>query len=92
MYNTVDNGSSIEIDVEDVDREALFGETLLALSESGFNQAQAAERLRIHTKTMQYRYRKLQQQMGKDLADPDVRFRIQLLAHLIEIERKEVVS
>ena len=33
MYNTVDNGSSIEIDVEDVDREALFGETLLALSD-----------------------------------------------------------
>ena len=32
MYNTVDNGTSIEIDVEDVDREALFGETLLALS------------------------------------------------------------
>jgi len=33
MYNTVDNGSSIEIDVEDVDREALFRETLLALSD-----------------------------------------------------------
>jgi SHS2 domain-containing protein len=33
MYNTVDNGTSIEIDVEDVDREALFGETLLALSD-----------------------------------------------------------
>jgi SHS2 domain-containing protein len=33
MYNTVDTGSSIEIDVEDVDREALFGETLLALSD-----------------------------------------------------------
>ena len=33
MYNTVDNGTSIEIDVEDVDREALFRETLLALSD-----------------------------------------------------------
>jgi len=32
MYNTVDHGSSIEIDVEDVDQEALFSETLLALS------------------------------------------------------------
>jgi len=32
MYNTVDHGSSVEIDVEDVDQQALFLETLLALS------------------------------------------------------------
>ncbi len=63
--------------------------TLLVLSECGFNQVQAAERLQIHIKTMHYRYRKLQQIMGKDLADADVRFRVQLLAHLIDLERKE---
>ena len=32
MYNTVDHGSTVEIDVEDVDQEALFSETALALS------------------------------------------------------------
>jgi hypothetical protein len=33
MYNTVDHASSIEIDIEDVDPDALFSESLLALSD-----------------------------------------------------------
>ena len=33
MYTTVDHATSIEIDIEDVDPDALFSESLLALSD-----------------------------------------------------------
>jgi len=33
MYNTVEHESSIELDIEDVDLEALFSESLLALTD-----------------------------------------------------------
>lgn len=63
--------------------------TLLALGECGFNQTRAAARLGIHTKTMHYRCKRLQELMGKELTDPEVRFRIQLLGHIMEMESKE---
>jgi len=70
----------------------VYIETLRALADCGFNQARAAERLSIHHKTMQYRVGKLEDVLGMNLAEGDVRFRISLLIYLLEFEEQKRVK
>ncbi|HLV97749.1 MAG TPA: PucR family transcriptional regulator ligand-binding domain-containing protein [Ktedonobacterales bacterium] len=57
-------------------------ETLLAWARAGFHGAVAAQQLNIHPKTLQYRLARAAEAARLDLADADVRFKLQLAAHL----------
>lgn len=75
-------------------RGALHGDvyvsTLRTLSVAGFNQRQAAEKLSIHTKTMQYRVNRIQDILGVDLAEPKVRFQMYLLFELLDMNIQQL--
>ncbi|GCE23914.1 PucR family transcriptional regulator [Dictyobacter kobayashii] len=61
-------------------------ETVLQWALAGFRTAVVAEQLGIHPKTLQYRLTKASEQGGIDLNDPNVRFRLQLSAHLLSLQ------
>ncbi|GCF11923.1 helix-turn-helix domain-containing protein [Dictyobacter arantiisoli] len=43
----------------------------------------------IHPKTLQYRLARASEQGGLDLTDPEIRFHLQLCAHLLSLKDKE---
>ncbi len=63
-------------------------ETLLAWARSGFHGAAAAQQLSIHPKTLQYRLARAAELAALDLADADVRFRLQLAAYLMALAER----
>lgn len=60
-------------------------QTLIVCAESGFHHTTAAERLNIHPKSLYYRLSRASDISGIDLNDPDVRFHLQLAAHLLSL-------
>lgn len=66
-----------------------LAQALLALARSGFHFRQTAEALAIHPNTLRYRLDRATQALNLDLDDADVRFRLQLAARLLDIEKRE---
>jgi purine catabolism regulator len=64
-------------------------ETLLAWAHAGFHFAPVAQQLHIHHKTLQYRLSRAAELAKLDLADPDVRFRLQLASYLLSLQEKK---
>ncbi len=62
---------------------------LLALARHGFRFRQAAEALSVHPNTLRYRLDRVRDVLGLDLSDPDVQFRLQLAARLLDAENRE---
>jgi len=60
-------------------------ETLLAWAQAGFHGTSAARHLNIHPKTLQYRLARAAEVVSLDLADADVRFRLQLASYLMAL-------
>ncbi|GHB15748.1 PucR family transcriptional regulator [Salinicola rhizosphaerae] len=58
-------------------------DTLIALSDSGFLQAQAARALGIHISTLRYRIERLEDTLKMDLGDPEVRLQLQVATRLL---------
>jgi PucR family transcriptional regulator, purine catabolism regulatory protein len=67
---------------------AVLAETLLAWARSGFHGTSTARHLCIHPKTLQYRLARAAEVTGLDLADADVRFRLQLASYLYSLQEK----
>jgi purine catabolism regulator len=61
-------------------------DTLLAWALSGFHANLVAEQMGIHPKTLKYRLTRASELGNIDLADADVRFRLQLCAHLMTLK------
>ncbi|GAC1656726.1 MAG: PucR family transcriptional regulator ligand-binding domain-containing protein [Vulcanimicrobiaceae bacterium] len=61
---------------------------VLALARSGFQFRVTAESLDIHPNTLRYRLDRATESLGIDLGDPDVQFRLQLAARLLDIENR----
>ena len=64
-------------------------ETLLAWAQAGFHGAAVARHLSIHPKTLQYRLARAAELAELDLADADVRFRLQLASYLFTLQEKK---
>ena len=64
-------------------RGQVLVETLLSWVESGFHYGQAAAMMGVHLNTLRYRLERVSSLTGWDLADPEVRFRLQLARHLL---------
>jgi purine catabolism regulator len=64
----------------------MLSETLLAWARDGFHFTTVAQRLHIHPKTLQYRLTRAADLAELDLADPELRFQLQLAAHLIALK------
>lgn len=64
----------------------LFVETLAETARCGYQLKRAAERLRIHPKTLRYRLDRAAEIGGFDLADEETRFRLQLAARVLSPE------
>ena len=64
-------------------------ETLLAWARTGFHGSSVAQRLNIHPKTLRYRLARAAELAGLNLADTDVRFRLQLAAYLVPLQEKQ---
>jgi PucR family transcriptional regulator, purine catabolism regulatory protein len=62
---------------------------LLALARHGFRFRQAAESLGIHPNTLRYRLERASEVLRLDLNDPDVKFRLQLAARLLDAQGHE---
>ena len=60
-------------------------ETVLTWAQAGFHFPSVAQRLNIHPKTLQYRLARAADLAQIDLADTDIRFRLQLAAHLLSL-------
>ena len=63
----------------------LFVKTVIAFAQSGFHLKHTAEALHIHPKSLRYRLEKAAEHAHLDFADPEVRFRLQLAAHLLQL-------
>ena len=61
---------------------------LLALARHGFRFRQAADALGIHPNTLRYRLERVSEALNLDLNDPDVQFRVQLAARLLDVEAR----
>jgi PucR family transcriptional regulator, purine catabolism regulatory protein len=68
---------------------AIRMETLLTWARSGFHGTAATQKLSIHPKTLQYRLARAAELAELDLADADVRFRLQLAAYLVALPEKQ---
>ena len=66
-----------------------LAKAMLALARHGFRFRQAAEALCIHPNTLRYRLDRVSEILGIDLADPDVQFRLQLAARLLDAGSRE---
>ncbi len=83
-----------DADARSAFREQMFGrlrsqrggdtlvKTLIALAEKGFERRGAAASLHIHPNTLRYRLDRVTDILGLDLGDSEVRFQLQLAAHL----------
>ncbi|WP_251977992.1 PucR family transcriptional regulator [Salinicola avicenniae] len=59
-------------------------ETLNALTQSGFQLAQAARALDIHISTLRYRLERLEAALAMDLNDPEMRLQLQVAMRLLD--------
>lgn len=59
--------------------------SLLTLAEVGFHRRRAAAALHVHPNTLRYRLERASDLLHLDLADPDVRFRLQLAVNLMSV-------
>ncbi|GGJ29998.1 PucR family transcriptional regulator [Deinococcus roseus] len=57
--------------------------TLLAFVREGFHLKKTAATLQVHINTLRYRLERIQEATGWDLEDVQLRFRLQLAAHLL---------
>jgi PucR family transcriptional regulator, purine catabolism regulatory protein len=62
---------------------------LLALARHGFRFRQAADALGIHPNTLRYRLERASEVLRLDLSDPDVQFRLQLVARLLDAQSRD---
>jgi purine catabolism regulator len=62
---------------------------LLTLAKNGFSLKATADSLAIHQNTLRYRLAKASDVLGLDLADPEVRFQLQLAAKILEFVHKK---
>ncbi len=62
---------------------------LLALARHGFQFRVTANHLDIHPNTLRYRLDRATEELGIDLTDADVQFRLQLAARLFDVENRE---
>jgi purine catabolism regulator len=63
-------------------------ETLLAWARGGFRGTAVAQEMSIHPKTLQYRLARAADLANLDLADAEVRFRLQLAAYLVALPER----
>lgn len=66
-----------------------LAKALLSLARHGFRFRQAAAALSIHPNTLRYRLDRVSEILRIDLADPDVQFRLQLAARLLDAGNRE---
>lgn len=66
----------------------LFVDTLAETARCGYQLRRAAERLRIHPKTLRYRLDRAAEIGGFDLEDEETRFKLQLAARILSPEDK----
>jgi purine catabolism regulator len=64
-------------------------EALLALARHGFRFRQASDALGIHPNTLRYRLERASEVLRLNLKDPDVQFRLQLAARLLDAQGRE---
>src|SRR6185437_1370112 len=64
-------------------------ETLLTWARYGFHFGTVAQALSIHPKTLQYRLSRTAEMLALDLSDSDVRFQLQLTAHLLSLSEQQ---
>ncbi len=57
--------------------------SLLTLADQGFHRRRAAAALHVHPNTLRYRLERAEDLLHLDLADPEVRFRLQLARNLM---------
>ncbi len=62
--------------------------SLVALAREGFHQRRTSTRLHIHPNTLRYRLDRSQDLLKMDLADPEVRFQLQLAARIMSLGDK----
>jgi purine catabolism regulator len=62
---------------------------MLTLARHGFRFRQAADALSVHPNTLRYRLDRVRDALGIDLGDPEVQFRLQLAARLLDAENRE---
>jgi purine catabolism regulator len=62
--------------------------SLVELAGEGFHQRRTAARLHIHPNTLRYRLDRAQDLLRTDLADPEVRFQLQLAARIMSLGDK----
>jgi purine catabolism regulator len=59
---------------------------VMELARSGFRMRETSERLGIHSNTLRYRLNRASEILGIRFDDPDVRFELQLIARLLQID------
>ncbi|MGH7642230.1 MAG: PucR family transcriptional regulator [Candidatus Dormibacteria bacterium] len=64
--------------------------SLLTLAECGFHRRRAAAALHVHPNTLRYRLERAGDILHLDLADPEVRFRLQLAVKLMSAPHKRL--
>jgi len=62
--------------------------SLLTLAEQGFHRRRAAAVLHVHPNTLRYRLERAGDLLHLDLADPEVRFQLQLAMNLMSVAHK----
>lgn len=62
--------------------------TLTVLARHDFSHKAAARILHVHPNTLRYRLRRLEQRLGMDFSDPDVRFRLRLAVEILAVQDK----
>lgn len=65
-----------------------IADTLLAWARLGFHAKRTARVLRVHANTLRYRLERARELTSLNLDDPEVRFRLQLAAHILELKNK----
>lgn len=65
-----------------------IAQTLLAWARLGFHAKRTARVLRVHANTLRYRLERARELTLLNLDDPEVRFRLQLAAHILELKNK----
>ena len=65
-----------------------IAETLLAWARLGFHAKRTARALKVHANTLRYRLERVRELTLLNLDDPEVRFRLQLAAHILELKNK----
>jgi purine catabolism regulator len=64
---------------------------LVAFARSGFRLREGASALGIHANTLRYRLNRISETLGLQLGEPDVRFELQLLVRILELDEPELV-